>query len=144
MSSHQKINHVAIVVCVIVLFALGFFWYGSLFGETWMRMVGLSMEEIEASGPGAGVWITNLIATVVPLYVLAWLLLKLNVTTGLRGAGIGLLIGFAFIFLSRMTSDMFSQNPYGLSWIVGGYSMVALTVSGFILGAWTRNVPDGN
>jgi hypothetical protein len=107
-------------------------------------MVGLSMEEIEASGPGAGVWITNLIATVVPLYVLAWLLLKLNVTTGLRGAGIGLLIGFAFIFLSRMTSDMFSQNPYGLSWIVGGYSMVALTVSGFILGAWTRNVPDGN
>lgn len=141
MSSSQKINHAAILVSVIVLFAIGFLWYGVLFGDQWMRMVELDMAEAEGESGNAGIWITNLVATVVPLYVLAWLFLKLNVASGLEGAGIGLLIGFAFIFLSRMTSDMFAQNPYGLSWIVGGNSMVNLTVAGFILGAWKKRAP---
>ena len=142
MKTSLKINHLAIVVCVIVLFALGFLWYGPLFGEPWMAMVGLDMAKIEANPPGTAIWITNLISTVVPLYVLAWLLTRLEVTTGLKGAGIGLLISFSFVFLSKMTGDLFAQFPYALSWITGGYDMVALTISGFILGAWTKKAPE--
>jgi hypothetical protein len=107
-------------VSVILLFVLGFVWYGPLFGEKWMAMVGPDPATVEASPPGAGVWITNLIATAVPWYVLAWLFTKMNVSTALQGAAIGLLIGFSFIFLSDMTGDMFAQNPYVLSWITGG------------------------
>lgn len=138
MNTSLRINHLAILVCVILLFALGFLWYGPLLGDQWMSMVGLDRETIEANPPGAGVWITNIVSTVVPLYVLAWLFTKLNVTSGIRGAGLGLLISFSFVFLSKMTGDMFAQNPYALSWITGGYDMAALTISGFILGAWTK------
>ncbi len=138
MSTSLKINHLAILVCVVVLFGLGFLWYGPLFGEPWMEMVGLDMATIEANPPGAGIWITNVVSTVIPLYVLAWLFTQLNVRSGIRGAGIGLLIAFAFVFLSKMTGDMFAQMPYALSWITGGYDMVALAISGFILGAWTK------
>jgi Protein of unknown function (DUF1761) len=133
-----KINHVAVLVCFVILTALGFLWYEYLFQDSWMQMVGLDAADVEANPPGAGVWITNTIATVVPIYTLAWLLTKLNVTSGMRGAGIALLISFSFVFLSRMTSDMFSQNPYALSWIVGGFNMAAMTISGFILGAWVK------
>ena len=99
-------------------------------------MVGLDMATIVANPPGAGAWITNLISSLVPLYVLAWLFTKLDIRNGLKGAGIGLLISFSFDFLSRMTSDMFAKAPYELAWITGGFDMVLLTISGFILGAW--------
>ena len=72
----EKVNHYAVWVCVVLLFGLGFLWYGPLLGEQWMGMVGLDMATVEANPPVTGVWITNFVATVLPLYVLAWLLLN--------------------------------------------------------------------
>ena len=134
----KSINHAAVWVCVILLTGLGFLWYETLFGELWMEMSGLSLADIEANPPGAGVWITNFIAPVVPLYVLAWLLHNMNVESGMGGAGIGLLISFSFVFLTIMTGNMFAMKPYALSWITGGYGMVAMALSGFILGVWRK------
>ena len=135
-----KINHLAVLVCFVVLTALGFLWYGPLFGETWMDMVGLDMATVEANPPGASTWIANIVATLIPLYFLAWLFTKLNVRTAMNGALIGFLIGFCFILLSDMTSNLFAQRPYGLSWITGGYSVVSLAIAGAILGAWKKYV----
>ena len=136
--SKLKINHMAVWMSVVLLTILGFTWYGPLFGDTWMGMVGLDPAEVEANPPGAGIWITNLIATVVPMYALAWLFTKIPVESALQGLGIGLLIAFSFVFLSRMTSNMFAQNPYGLTWITGGFDMVALSIAGLVLGAWRK------
>ena len=136
-----KINHAAVWVGVVLLHVLGFLWYGPIFGDPWMEMVGIDRATVEANPPGAGIWITNLVATVVPLYVLAWLFTKLDVNTALMGAGMGLLIGFSFIHLSDMTSNMFAQRAYGLSWITGGFSMVSLALAGLILGAWRKYEP---
>lgn len=133
-----KINHLAIWLNVVLLFALGFLWYGPFFGETWMQMVGLNEEIINANPPGASIWISNIIATVIPIYVLAWLFVKLNVNNAFRGLLYGLLIAFSFNFLSSMISGMFAQNPYGLAWITGGFNMVAMALSGLVLGAWTK------
>jgi len=72
------------------------------------------------------------------LYGLAWLFGKLGVSSGMEGGMMGLFIAFVFVMMPRMTNDMFAQNPYGLSWIVGGFSMAAMTLSGFVLGAWRK------
>lgn len=133
-----KSNHLAILVSVIILSVLGFVWYGPLFGETWMRLEGLDPAVVEQNPPGAGTWITNLVATVVPLYIMAWMFVKMKVESGMQGALIGLLIGFGFMLLSRMTNDLFAQRPYELTWIVGGLNIVSLVVGGFILGAWRK------
>ena len=68
-----KINHLAILVCVVLMFALGFLWYGPLFGAQWIQMVDIDMEAAQANPPGAGLWVTNLVSCVAPLYALAWL-----------------------------------------------------------------------
>jgi hypothetical protein len=135
-----KINHLAVWVNVVLLHILGFLWYGPLFGEPWMEMVGLTMEEAEAGSAEAGMWITNFIATVVPVYALAWIFTKMNVNSALKGLWVGFLIAFSFVFLSNMTSELFAQNPYALSWITGGFSLVGLSVAGLILGAWRKYV----
>jgi Protein of unknown function (DUF1761) len=136
--NNLKINHVAILVCVVLMHVLGFLWYGPLFGEKWMAYLKLDMAQIQANAPGAGIWVLNLIASVAPLYMLAWLFTKLDITTGIRGAGIAFLLTFSMHHLIEMNSNMFAQQPYGLAWVTGGYSLVSFTLSGFILGAWTK------
>ena len=138
METTLKINHLAVLTCIVLSFVLGFIWYDPLFGETWMALVGLDLATVEANPPGAGAWITNILSSLAPIYVLAWLFTKLDIRSGLHGAGIGLLIAFSFNFLSRMTSDMFAQAPYELVWITGGFDMIFLTISGFILGVWIK------
>ncbi len=135
-----KINHIAVWANIVLLHVLGFLWYGPLFGDSWMEMVGITMEDAEAGSAAAGLWITNFIATVIPMYVLAWLFTKLNVDNPVKGLLTGLLIAFSFNFLSTMTGDMFAQNPYALSWITGGFELVAFSIAGFILGAWRKYV----
>ena len=133
-----KINHGAVWVSVIFSFILGFLWYGPFFAEPWMSMVGLDQATVEANPPGTGVWITQVVSSAIQMYVLAWLFTKMNVDSGVRGAMVGLLIGFAYNHMAGMSSGMFALYPYGLAWITGGFSMVLLSVSGFIMGAWKK------
>lgn len=133
-----KINHLAVLVAVVLQFVLGFLWYGPLFGEAWMGMVGLDTATIEADPAGAEEWISNIISAVVSMYVLAWLYTKIPVTSLLQGLLIGLLLGFAFVVLSNMVSGMFAKNPYGLAWITGGFTMVGLGIGGAVIGAWKK------
>ena len=133
-----KINHLAVLVAVVLQFVLGFLWYGRLFGEAWMGMVGLDMATIEADPAGAEEWITNTVTAVVSMYVLAWLFTRINVTSLVQGLLIGLLIGFSFVLLSIMTSGMFAKDPYGLAWITGGFTTAGLAVGGAVLGAWKK------
>ena len=133
-----QINHLAVIVSVVVLSALGFVWYGPLLGETWMGLVGLDQATIEANPPGAGIWIANFISTIIPVYVLAYLFTQLNVESAVRGALLGLVIAFAFIHLSLLTGNLFAQRPYELTWVDGGYNMLCLAVAGGILGAWRK------
>ena len=133
-----KINHLASIVCIVLLHVLGFLWYGPLFGEPWMEAVGLTMADAEANPPGLGVWLTNTIATIASVYLLAFLLAKMSIKGAVQGLIFGVLIGFVFSLLSNMTGDMFAQNPYYLSWITGGFDTVALGLTGLILGAWKK------
>ena len=133
-----KINHLAVLVAIVLQFVLGFLWYGPLFGDAWMEMVGLDMATIEADPAAAGEWITNIFSSIVSMYVLAWLFTKMNVDTLVKGCLYGLIIGFSFVLLSLMTSGMFAKDPYGLAWITGGFTTLGLAVGGAVLGAWKK------
>jgi hypothetical protein len=103
-----------------------------------MAMVGLDQATIDANPPGAGIWITQIISSLIQMYVLAWLFVKMNIESGLKGCMVGLLIGFAFNHMAGMSSGMFALYPYALSWVTGGFTMVFLGVAGFIMGAWRK------
>ena len=132
-----KINHLAVIVCIVLVHALGFLWYGVLFAEPWMRMVGIDPAS-PPKDPGGAIWVLNAVAIIAPIYLLAWLFTKLNVTSAVRGAVLGFLITFCFHHLSTMNANMFAGEPYGLAWIQGGYMMTGMTLSGLILGVWTK------
>jgi hypothetical protein len=136
--NNLKINHVVVWICIVLMHAFGFLWYGPLFGETWMALVKMDQATMEQGSMNASIWILNSVAIIAPIYLLSWLFTKMNVTSGLQGALVAFLIVFCFHHLPLMNANMFAGEPYGLAWITGGYSLAWLTVSGFMLGAWTK------
>ena len=135
-----KINHLAVWVNIVFLHLLGSLWYGPLFGEQWMEMVGLTMEDAQTGSASAGLWITNAVATIITVYTLAWMFTKLNINTVVEGLITGLVIGFSFNFMPAMSGNMFAQEPYWLAYVTGGFSMVGWGISGMILGIWKKYV----
>lgn len=133
-----KINYLAVLVAIILQFALGFLWYGPLFGEPWMKMVGLDMATVEANPPGAGIWITNVVAAALSMVVLAWLFMKLKIESLLKGVWIGFVIGFSFVLMSGMVSGLYADDPYWLNWITGGNTTLGLMLGGAVLGTWRK------
>lgn len=135
-----KINHIAVWINIFLLHGLGSLWYGPLFGEPWMEMVGLTMEDAQTGSASVGLWITNGVSTIITVYTMAWLFTKLNIDNAVKGLLTGLLIAFAFNLMPNMSGNMFAQFPYGLAWVTGGFAMVGWGISGLILGAWKKYV----
>ncbi len=133
-----KLNHYAIWLAIILQFVLGFLWYGPFFGEKWMHMVDLDLTAVESNQAGFAIWITNIISSVSAMYLLAWLFVKIEIRTALRGLFTSFLIAVTFIFLSSLTNNLFARLPYGLAWITGGFSMVGFSIAGIIFGVWTK------
>lgn len=131
-----KMNIWAILVAIVLQFVLGFLWYGPLFGKPWMEMVGLDMVTVEANPPGAGIWISNIFSAALSILVLAWLFVRLEVRTVLRGVWIGFLLGFSFNLMPVMISGFYADSPYWLPWITGGNTTVGLMLGGAVLGGW--------
>lgn len=134
-----KMNYLAVLVSVIWMFVLGFLWYGPLFGEPWMGMVGLDMSTIEANPPGASLWVSNVIGSALPIIMLAWLFTRMQVTSAITGMVLGALMGLIFFLSPTIVNGMFAQQPYELAWITGGFQTVGWAGSGMILGAWKKH-----
>ncbi len=134
-----KINHGAVWVSIVWMFILGFLWYGPLLGETWMGLVGMTMEQAEANPPSVAVWISNIVASAAAIYFLAWLFVQMNVQSLMKGLILGVLLGFLFNLLPTMINGFYADAPYGLAWITGGFQCVGWGVSGIILGSWTKS-----
>jgi len=135
-----KLNHYAIWLAIVLQFVLGLLWYGPFFGEKWEHLVGLDLTSIEANQSGFSIWITNIISSISAMYLLAWLFVKIEIRTALRGLFTSFLIAVTFIFLTSLTNNLFAHIPYGLAWITGGFSMVGFSIAGVIFGVWTKKV----
>lgn len=136
--NNLRINHLAVWICIILMHGFGFLWYGPLFGERWMALAGIDQATMQQDSMNAGLWIMNSAAIIASVYLLAWVLARMNVTSGILGAVTAFLITFCMHHLPMMNTNMFAGEPYGLAWITGGYSLTWMTVTGFVLGAWTK------
>jgi hypothetical protein len=133
-----KINHFAVWLCIVLQHGIGFLWYGPLFGEKWLTLVKLDLATMQSDSANPSLWILNSLSIIAPIYLMAWLFTKLDVKTGLYGATIAFMISFCFHHLSVMNANMFAGAPYGLAGITAGYSVVSLTIAGFVLGSWIK------
>jgi hypothetical protein len=136
---HNKINHLAVWILVVVHQLIGWGWY-SIFGEAWLNYHAKTTTDIERTHSFVP-YLIAIVASIIVNYVLAWFIRRLNISNATAGLKIGILCWFAFLFVEHATISAFSAfetNPWPLVFIDMGRAFVAFAISGLVLGAWPR------
>ena len=130
----ETLNLWAVIVSALSTFIIGGLWYSPLlFGTVWMRENGFTEEELKN---GNMIKIFGL-AFILGLVAAVNLAMFLGPDTDYAmGAFYGFLAGFGWVATFVGTHYLFERKSFRLFLINAGYSIVALTVMGLIIGAW--------
>lgn len=135
-----QINYIAIVVTAVINMALGFAWYGPLFGKQWLKLTGQSKESVEKvskSGAMPKIYAIAVVGALVMSYVLAHFVQLGGME---RTLGNGVMVGFwlwlGFIATTTLSSVLWEQKSWNLYALNNGYYLVLLLVNGAILSVW--------
>ncbi len=131
-SAFASINWIAVAIAVIAPFMLGALWYGPLFGKAWMEEMGFTEESIKAGNPAKIYGFALLLNVVMVVNLAMFLGPEANLMFGMMA---GLFTGLGFVAAMTGVQYLFEMRPMRLFLINGGYSTVAFTVMGTILGA---------
>ena len=130
----EQLNYLAIIVAALSSFLIGGIWYSpAVFGMAWMKENGLTEEKLKERN----------ILKVFGLAFLLSLIASFNLvmflgpdTDASAGTFYGFLAGIGWVATFVGTHYLFEKKSFKLFLINAGYSVVALTVMGLILGAW--------
>ena len=139
------LNGLALAVAIVAMVAVGFVWYGPLFGRVWMREMGMN----EATPPEPGIMLRGLIlmmaGALLNAYAIAcvmevWRPSAWRIPSDRSDsfyAVVGALIpwlGFAVPML--LSSVAWEQRSWKLFGINAGYQLLALLTAAMILAHW--------
>lgn len=132
-----EINYLAVLVASAANMAVGYVWYGPLFGKVWMKLVGKTEKDLKSqSGKMPLLYGTMFAATLIFNYVLAHFVRVGNATDILSGAGIGFWAWLGFIATTSLGEFIFSAKPKNLYALQNGHHVVNFLLSGAILATW--------
>lgn len=137
----MDINYIAVLVCGVLAMALGFVWYGPLFGKKWTEIIGATAHDLEQrkkmqreAGP---LYLIQFLLALFQIWVLAYYIRGWQEAGGLGNA---LWIWAAFIVPTVAGAAMWNNDPARVKWarflIQSGYQLVCFVAFGLILGAW--------
>jgi hypothetical protein len=136
------INYLAVLVCVVIAIILGTLWYGPLFGNAWMKILGIKKEAMTDKMKKRMMMSYTLMAigSFVMTMVLAHSVefgMAYTKTYGIAG---GLMAGFwswlGFVAPVKMGDQLWGGKPWKLFCIEGGYYLVLLLITGSVLAVW--------
>jgi surface polysaccharide O-acyltransferase-like enzyme len=130
-----KINYVAVLVCAVLYFLLGWLWFGVLFSQRWMALEGITMTPGKAA---AEQYVTSFLLGLLMAYVLANVCAWRNANSASRGAALGVLLWIGFIGPVTFTTNMYEGRPNMLFAINNFYPLVGLWMMGIVLGMWRK------
>jgi len=134
----MTINYVAVLVAAIAGYAVGALWYSVLFGKPWMRLMGITPEQIEANkGKSMGkMYVMGFVGTLVTSYVLAHFVGMAAISTVSGALQLGFWLWLGFIATVLLGSVLYESRPWMLYIINVAHYLVAMLVMAVILGLW--------
>lgn len=136
------INYTAVVAAAVAAFAVGFAWYGPLFGSAWRKLQGISAEQMVAAQKKgmAGTMALGFLGTLVMSGVLAHVVIFASAYFNVSGAASGLQSAFwcwlGFVAPVTLGKVLWEGKAWKLWYIDAGHYLVAMGVMGAILAAW--------
>jgi hypothetical protein len=132
----SQINWLAVLLAFAASMAIGFVWYmPAVLGNRWMAAIGKTEEDLKNIGGGAGIWLPMMLASALTAILLAVLISKLGLDDALAGAWFALVLGLVFRAGGHVIHNGFAGRPAAVTVIDAGHDLVAMAVSGAIIGA---------
>ena len=133
-NAFQNLNWVAIIVAAVSAFILGGLWYSPLmFVKRWMKETGITEESTKKNNR------VKIFSLAFLLSLVASFSLGMIIGTdkdGATGALAGLTAGLGWVFTFMGISYLFEARTLAHFLINAMYSVVSLTLMGFIIGIW--------
>jgi hypothetical protein len=135
-----SINWLAVIVCVLVSFAVGFVYFSpKVFFDVWWKALGKKGQP-DTSGMGM-TWGLTTVASIVLAVGMAFVV---PVVAGAMSSGVnavsGALTGFMlwvpFQAATSLTNRLFAQHGLKVWAIEAGNHLIVMVIMGAILGAW--------
>lgn len=133
------INYIAVVVAALLGgMALGFIWYGPLFGKQWMKVVEIDQKKIDAAKKkGMGkTYALSTLGALIMAYVLAHFINYAQATTVVAGLQVGFWAWLGFVATTMLNNVLFGNKSWKAYQIEAGYQLVALLIMGAVLSVW--------
>src|SRR5688500_18635869 len=133
----MRINYLAVLVAAIAHFLIGGLWYGLLFGNKFVELIGWSpekLQQMESHNPTKQMVLAFLLAIILAL-VIAHFIKYTGARTAFEGIQTALFIWLA-IATTQFATVMFEERNLGLYLLNIGYQLVACSVAGIILVLW--------
>ena len=132
----SQINWLAVLLAFIATMAIGFVWYmPAVLGNRWMAAIGKTEDDLKNMSGGAGIWVPMMVAAALTAILLAVLITKLGLDNALAGAWFALVVGLVFRAGGHVIHNGFAGRPAAVTLIDSGHDLLAMTVSGAIIGA---------
>jgi len=128
-----QINWLAVVVSVVLSFALGALWHSVLFKKGWSEDSGSVYNSQNHGNPAVIFGLSGLLHVVL---VIALAMFVGQHTNFLGGALKGLFVSLVWISTSIGVTYIFVGRTFRLFLIDAGFYVVFLTLAGMILGGW--------
>ena len=126
------------IIAAVANFAIGFLWYGPLFGKQWMKLLGLKASNTEEGKKEMPKLLAiNFASVLVEAHILAYLLQKMGVTSSKEGAWLGFWLGLGIVGTTMLANYLYTKKPRNLFLIDWGYHLVGLIAMGAIIGYWS-------
>ncbi|OLS33877.1 DUF1761 domain-containing protein [Bacillus sp. MRMR6] len=127
-----EINYFAVLLATLATMMIGFLWYSpALFGNLWMKEIGLNKEDISSGGPMT--YVLTALTALVGSFFLALLLTLFEERTIMSGLTVAIIVAISISAKIGM-NFLFESKTKRLYFITIGYHIVAYIVSGIILG----------
>jgi len=139
--------YLEILIAAIVSQALGFLWYGPLFGKKWMSLMKLNdKDKDKAKQKGMGkTYFFSFGASLITAAVLSWVVVEVGgadvtgatsaLTNAFGGALVGIIIWIGFVATKSLGGVFWEGKSWSLYFLNTAYDLVNLVLMGAVVGA---------
>lgn len=134
-----EVNYIAVLVAAIASMAVGYLWYGPIFGKMWMSLSGISKEQIDEAKAKGGMGKNYAIAYVfasLMAYVLAHFVNVWQVVDVVSAFQLTFWVWLGFIVTVMANSVLWERKPVKLYFLNIAHYLVAIFVMALILTLW--------
>lgn len=133
MISFAAVNWLAVVVGMVVSMAIGALWYGPLFGNLWLRLIGKTVDELESDPMD---YIKTAVAAFIGMLFLNLVVVSFGAQTLVDGIVAGAL---TFIGLGATLTFVYTtfEGPEEKVWLLyAAYQLVVFAIMGAVFAVW--------